>query len=154
MSTDLSRMTIHEIFQHIADLKPASRGNAIKKITEVYPAIKLFLMLGFNKSWKLDLPDGDPPYNPQNLPENYGYTRLGKEYKKFNYFLSSKTPTLPMLKREKIFIDFLESLSAEEAEVVLMIKNQKFKYKGITRKLLMECIPEIFNGEELGKSNG
>ena len=154
MSIDLSRMTVHEIFQHISDLKPASRPPAVKKITEAYPAIKLFLMLGFNKSWKLDLPDGDPPYKPQNLPENFGYTRLGKEYKKFNYFLSSKTPQLDPIKREKIFVDFLESLSEEESKVVLMIKDQKFKYKGITRKLLMECIPEIFNGEELGKSNG
>jgi len=151
---DLSRMTVHEIFQHISDLKPAKRGDAIKKITAAYPAIKLFFMLGFNKNWKLDLPEGHPPYQPQNLPENYGYTRLGSDYKKFNYFLKEKTPDMPMLKREKIFIDFLESLSEEEAKVVLMIKDQKFKYKGITRKLLMECIPEIFNGEELGKSNG
>ena len=65
-----------------------------------------------------------------------------------------KTPQLDPIKREKIFVDFLESLSEEESKVVLMIKDQKFKYKGITRKLLMECIPEIFNGEELGKSNG
>jgi len=77
-----------------------------------------------------------------------------REVKKFNYFLSSKTPQLDPIKREKIFVDFLESLSEEESKVVLMIKDQKFKYKGITRKLLMECIPEIFNGEELGKSNG
>jgi len=151
---DLSRMTIDEIFEHISSLSPAKRAVAIKQITEVAPEIKLILKLAFNKSIVFALPAGEPPFERLNIPKNFGYKRLGRELRKFKYFVEELTPNLNKIKRESIFIEILESVSEEEAKVVLMIKDKKLKYKGITRKFLMDNIPEIFEGEELGKSNG
>jgi hypothetical protein len=56
---------------------------------------------------------------------------------------------LNTIKREKIFIELLESLSKEEAQVVLMIKNKKLTgpYKNVTRKLVEEALPDLFSGE-------
>jgi hypothetical protein len=79
------------------------------------------------------------------MPENWGYNRLPKELRKFKYFVKGFNVT--PLKRETIFIEMLESVSPEEAKLVLMIKDKKLTYKGITKKVVMEAMPQIFYGE-------
>jgi hypothetical protein len=152
--TDISRMNIGEVFEHISSLTPAKRGPEIQRICKIAPEIKLILQLTFNQSYEFDLPKGKPPFEPLNIPENFGYKRLGREIRKFRYFMKTLTPNMKRIKRESIFIEMLESVPAQEADVLVMIKDKKLKYKGITRKVLMDNIPEIFDGEELGKSNG
>jgi hypothetical protein len=51
------------------------------------------------------------------------------------------------IKRESIFIEVLETVSPEEAKLVLMMKDKKLTYKGINRKLIEEALPEILQGE-------
>jgi hypothetical protein len=79
-------------------------------------------------------------------PENMGHNRLPKEIRKFQYFLPNNG--LNVVRRERIFIDLLESLDPEEAKLVLMIKDKKITYKGITRKLVEEALPDLFVGEQ------
>jgi hypothetical protein len=79
-------------------------------------------------------------------PENMGHNRLPKEIRKFQYFLPNNG--LNTVKREKIFIEMLEALDPEEAKLVLMIKDKKITYKGITRKLVEEALPDLFVGEQ------
>jgi hypothetical protein len=78
-------------------------------------------------------------------PENWGHNRLPKELRKFQYFVTGTT--LNPIKRESIFIEVLETVSPEEAKLVLMMKDKKLTYKGITRKLIEEALPEILQGE-------
>jgi hypothetical protein len=73
--------------------------------------------------------------------------------RKFKYFF--KGNQLHAIKREKIFIEVLESLSPDEAKLVLMMKDKKLTYKGkqadryaITKKIVMEALPELFVGEK------
>jgi hypothetical protein len=44
-----------------------------------------------------------------------------------------------------MFIDCLESLHPDEAELVILMKNKKLagKYKGITKALVAEAFPSI-----------
>ena len=72
-------------------------------------------------------------------PENMGHNRLPREMRKFQYFF--KESNLNTIKREKLFIELLETVSPEEAKLVLMVKNKKLTYKGITRKLVEEALP-------------
>jgi hypothetical protein len=151
---DVSRMTFPEIFQHISDLTPAKRKEAIPHLCELVPDLKILLKLVFNKSWNFSLPKGNPPFEPLNIPRNFGYMRLSKEIRKFRYFFAEYSPQIKQAKREQLFIQMLESLSAEEADLILQVKDKKLKYKGFTRKLMENTIPDIFEGEELGKSHG
>jgi hypothetical protein len=42
----------------------------------------------------------------------------------------------------------LESISADEARLAIMIKDKKLTgYKGITRKVVEDALPELFVGE-------
>lgn len=148
---DLNKMTLPEIFSHISELKPAERKNAVVQIARLVPQVKELLRINFNKSVKFDLPKGNPPYTPLNIPEDFGYNRLRVEMRKFKYFFVASSPNLNQIKRESIFIEMLESVSPEEAKLILAVKDKKLKYKGVTRKLMEDTIPEIFEGEELGK---
>lgn len=150
----LNKMTLPEIFSHISELKLAERKTAIVTIANLVPQVKQLLKLNFNKSVQFDLPKGAPPYTPLNIPDNFGYDRLRQEMRKLKYFFKVSSPNLNQIKRESLFIQFLETISKEEAELVLACKEKKLKCKGVTRKLLEEIMPEIFEGEELGKHNG
>jgi hypothetical protein len=67
--------------------------------------------------------------------------------RKFQYFVTGTK--LDKFKREKLFIEVLEAISSEEADLLLMVKSKKLTaYKSITRKLAEQAIPEIFKGEK------
>ena len=54
------------------------------------------------------------------------------------------------MKRERIFIDLLESLHAKEAEVLVLAKDKKLKYKGITGKLVSDAYPGLIRKKITG----
>lgn len=145
MAIDISKMNLPELLQHVAELPAAKKANSLKQIANLTPELKTVLRYTFHKNIVFDLPVGVPPYKPMETPENWGHNRLPKELRKFQYFL--KGSTLNSIKRESIFIEVLETVSPEEAKLVLMMKDKKLTYKGITRKLIEESIPEILQGE-------
>jgi hypothetical protein len=142
---DISHLTLPELFKHISELPTAKRANALKAIANITPHLKTILQYTYHKNIVFDLPPGDPPYKVMETPEDMGHNRLPYEMRKFQYFFSRSGLKPP--KRESIFIEVLESVSPEEARLVLMIKNKKLTYKGFTRKLIEEALPEILQGE-------
>ena len=145
MAIDISKMTLPELLQHIEDLPVAKRTTALKQIANLTPELKTVLRYTFHKNIIFELPAGVPPYKPMETPGNWGHNRLPKELRKFQYFVTGST--LNSIKRESIFIEVLETVSPEEAKLVLMMKDKKLTYKGITRKLIEEALPEILQGE-------
>ena len=142
---DISKMTLPELLIHVSGLPTEKRANALKQIANLTPDLKTLLKYTYHKDVKFDLPEGDPPYKQMDTPENMGHNRLPREMRKFQYFF--KESNLNTIKREKLFIELLETISPEEAKLVLMVKNKKLTYKGITRKLVEEALPELFAGE-------
>jgi hypothetical protein len=138
-------MTLPELLIHVSGLPTEKRANALKQIANLTPDLKTLLKYTYHKDVKFDLPEGDPPYKEMETPENMGHNRLPREMRKFQYFF--KESNLNTIKREKLFIELLETVSPEEAKLVLMVKNKKLTYKGITRKLVEEALPELFVGE-------
>ena len=145
MAIDISKMTIPELLTHISELPAAKKVSALKQIADLTPELKTVLKYTFHKNVLFDLPKGVPPYKAMETPENWGHNRLPKELRKFQYFVTGTT--LNPIKRESIFIEVLETVSPEEAKLVLMMKDKKLTYKGITRKLIEEALPEILQGE-------
>ena len=146
MAIDLNRMTLPEIFQHVSDLPAGKRADALKKIASLVDNVRVVLHYVYHKNVVMALPEGIPPYKPMDIPKNMGLNRLPAEMKKIQYFLPSSN--INPIKRESMFIDMLESLSPEDAKLLLMMKNKKLEYKGITRKLVEEVFPEILVGEK------
>ena len=145
MAIDISKMTLPELLQHVAELPAAKKASSLKQIANLTPELKTVLRYTFHKNILFELPKGVPPYKPMETPENWGHNRLPKELRKFQYFITGTT--LNPIKREAMFIEVLESVSPEEAKLVLMMKEKKLNYKGITRKLVEDTLPEILQGE-------
>jgi hypothetical protein len=137
------------LLEHIADLPAGQRVGAIRAIANLKPDLKKIFQLTYHKDLVFDLPEGAPPYKPLDMPNNWGYNRLPRELKKIGYFLKGVQNNLTKHQKEKMFIDMLETVSATEAQLLLMIKDKKLKYKGITRKLAEEAFPELFVGEKV-----
>lgn len=145
---DLSKMTLPEIMNHLSsDVSNDDRPAAMQQIANFRPDFKAVLQLVFVEAIQLDLPPGIPPYKQQNLPNNWGYNRLPKELKKMHYFIKGADNTVKQLKKESMFIEMLESLSSDEAKLLLQIKDKKLEYKGITKRYVKRAFPEFFPGE-------
>ena len=62
----------------------------------------------------------------------------------FQYFFKGgKGSMLQPMKRETMFVNLLETLHAEEAELLVLAKDRKLKYKGITKKLIQDALPGL-----------
>jgi hypothetical protein len=150
MAIDISKMSLPELFKHIGELPTAKRTNALKQIANLTPELVTLLKYTYREDVKFSLPTGKPPYRPMETPGNWGHNRIPAEMRKFQYLVP--TSNVPQIKRESIFIEMLETVSPDEAELLLMVKEKKLTYKGITRKLVEEALPEIFDGDTKQKN--
>ena len=89
-----------------------------------------------------DLPEGAPPYEPSEFDEP---ANLYKEVKRFYLFIKGQSPeNLHKIKRERLFIELLEFIDAEDAKLVLGMKDGKLPYPRLTKNFMQEALPEIF----------
>ena len=100
----------------------------------------------YDNAVEWDLPEGIPPYRKDDAPRGFEYTNLKRVARKFTWFVKGgKGQSLPAARREKMFIDILESLHSDEAELVLNMKEKSLmgKYNGITSALVAEAFPNL-----------
>ena len=109
------------------------------------PAMGIVLEFTYNTANKWLLPKGKPPYKKNETPwDNQG--QLHHEVRRFYLFTEGETEAqknLTSLRRETLFIDMLENLPDEEAQILLGMKEGKLPYKGITKKFVMDCFPGL-----------
>jgi hypothetical protein len=95
----------------------------------------------FDPKVLFDLPEGDPPYKPQPKEsdlQNYLY----HDFRRIKYFIKGQYENIKPIKRETMFIEFLESMDPDDALMMLSIKNKKSPYKGITKALIKKTFTE------------
>ena len=93
--------------------------------------------LAFDKNAPWDLPEGDPPYKPNPYPDQQN--RLQTELRKLYLFMKDGNPDLTKIRRETLFIGFLESIDPEDAKLILAIKANKLPYKGLPKSLFAKA---------------
>ena len=130
-------------------LDAASKARSKAKKVEILqefdsPALRAVLIWNFDDSARSMLPEGDVPYSPNEAPKGTDHNRLTSEYKNLYHFVKGGNDTLAPLRRESMFIQLLERLHAEEAEVICLTKDKRLseKYK-ITQEVVSEAFPEI-----------
>lgn len=115
--------------------------NSDPKTIEKYKndvALKILLEYAYLPEKKFDLPEGDPPYKPDDAPIGMSPANLRMEIKRLYIF---KREDLKPLRREQLFINLLESVHPDEAKLLLAVKEQKLNklYKKVTRKVVEEA---------------
>ena len=103
------------------------------------------MIINFDESIVSEIPEGSVPYTPNDAPVGTDHTRLESEYRGLYRFFKGGDNTIKPLKRETMFIQLLEGLSAEEAELLCLVKDGKLseKCKRITKAVITEAFPSI-----------
>lgn len=108
------------------------------------PGLTDILRIQYDDTVVSALPEGAPNYRQDDAPKDYQYTILNKAYTQFKYFFKGPIANdMKPLKRESLFLNLLETLHVEEAELLIAAKDKKMKYKGITKKLVRDAFPNL-----------
>lgn len=137
---------IAEILEQCSKLPKSERANHLKK----YECMPLRAILQYALDYRVEweLPKGKPPYKPCELHDQEG--RLYHDIRKFQYFV--KGNNLHPIKRETMFIEFIESLAPKDAELICSIKDKKIPYKGIDAALVNTAFPGLIATKESKQS--
>ena len=140
----MAKKMICEVLQGVSDLK--GKANRIEYLRQnVTPALKDVLRINFDDDVVSLLPKGEPPYRKDDAPAGYEFISLHKGFRRFKYFFKGPYTDMNQGKREKMFIDLLESLNGDEAHMLCLAKDGKLydEYKGLTKKLIQEAYPGL-----------
>lgn len=105
-------------------------------------AILTVLKFAYDPNIKWLLPEGDAPYVPSNESGNEAY--LYADARKLYLFIEGGNPNLTQLRRESLFIDFLQNIHPEDAKLIVAIKDKKLPYKGLSPKIVLKAFPGLF----------
>ena len=139
-----NRLLLSEILRKVSNAKTKKEKIDLLRKHNT-PALRQLLIWNFDESVVSMIPEGEVPYTPNDAPVGTDHTRLEQEYRGFYRFVKGGQDRLPSLKRESMFVQLLEGLSAEEAELVCLVKDKKLnqKYKRITKTVISEAYPNI-----------
>ena len=135
-----NRATYHEILLRINNAKDKPKKLKILQDYDSEP-LRMLMKGAFDPSIEWDLPTGVPPYKANEAPTGTQHTWLADESKKLWHFLVGGNPGLSKTRKETMFIQVLENLSKEEANLLINIKDKKLNkvYKGLTANLVKEA---------------
>lgn len=136
---------VFEIFEDFTKLKTRKEKiDFLQYQGKAVPAVKDVIRGCFDDRLKFVLPKGKPPYNP-NRPESVPST-LRRLHRNFGDFVEgARSKELGQLRVEMKFIQLLESIHAEDALIVLDMKDKKSPVKGLTKKLVEEAFPNLLS---------
>jgi hypothetical protein len=134
---------MHEIATKINNAKDKPRKLKVLKDNDSVP-LRQILKGAFDPKIKWSLPVGEGvhvPYEPNDAPVGTDHTLLHQEAKRLYLFTKGGDNTLSNTKKETLFIQMLEGLSAGEAEFLVAVVNKRVnnEYKGFTANLVKEA---------------
>ena len=136
-------LLINEVLQKVSNAKTKAEK---KKLLLQYNtnALRALLIANFDESIVSMLPPGEVPYTVNDAPEGTEHSVLEKEYRKLYLFFKGGSSTLKQSRREELFIQMLEGLTAGEEEVLTLVKDKKLgKRWKITKAVVSEAFPHI-----------
>lgn len=97
------------------------------------------LGFAFNPNFKLPLPDGIPPYIPSQHPIGIAPVEILNTHNKLYIMMNKETR---QYKKEEIFVQWLEDMSPEEAELMIHVKDQTLQnaYPNLTLDVFLTAL--------------
>lgn len=105
--------------------------------------IKTLLQVNFREDLVFDLPEGTPPYKESSAVPG----TQSRHFEKLVYDLKNLIKGSPLsgIKKQTIYINLLESLSAQDAKIVIAVKDKNLKslYKTLTESTIKKAYPTL-----------
>ena len=142
---------IHEILELVSEQRTkAKRVEILKEYRD--DSLTAVLIWNFDERVQSAIPDGQVPYEPNDVPIGTDHTSLRREWKTLYHFIKGGNNTLSGLRRESMFIQLLEGLHPKEAEIICLVKDKELEseYPKVTIDVVKEAFPDIVWGENRG----
>ena len=137
--------SIYDILLKVAKLNGnKARSEALSAYRNDFP-IKVILDLVYNPNIEFLLPETDPPFTPVD-PGIDAQNVLKADIRRLRYCLNiPEGEQLRPLKREQMFIQMLEAVDANDAKLLLAVKNKKLppELRDITESVVRKAFPGI-----------
>ena len=107
-------------------------------------ALRAILIINFDESLEFLLPPGEVPFTPNDAPVGTEHTRLIQEYKGLYRYFKGGDTSIKGMKREQLFVQLLEGLAEEEANLLVSACNKDIQSKyRVTKAAVEEAFPAI-----------
>lgn len=137
------KLLISEVLQKVSNAK--TKAEKVKLLNEYNTnALRMLLIWNFDESVRSAVPEGEVPFEVNKAPAGTEHTKLEHESRLFFHFIEGGNNNLTQTRREQMFIQMLEGLHEDEAEVICLVKDKKLgkRYK-ITKNVVSEAFPQI-----------
>ena len=134
---------VTEILQKVSSAK--TKKEKVDLLREYnQDALRAILIINFDESLKFLLPDGEVPFTPNDAPAGTEHTRLVHEYRGLYRFFKGGDASIKGMKREQLFVQLLEGLHQDEANMLVAACNKDLQSKyRITKQAVSEAFPSI-----------
>jgi hypothetical protein len=137
------KLLISEVLQKVSNAKTKARKIELLQQHNT-DALRMLLIWNFDDSVISELPTGEVPFQANEAPVGTEHTVLEKEARLLYNFVQGGNNGLQQSRRENMFIQMLEGLHKDEANVLCLVKDKQLgkKYK-ITKACVSEAFPQI-----------
>ena len=151
-STSTNKLPPNPFVQEILEL--ANKQRRIDDRIEILKeyrndALTAILIWNFDESIISVVPDGEVPYEKNDVPIGTDHTTLRREWKNLYNFVKGGNDTLSSIRRETMFIQMLEGLHPDEAEILCLVKDKILarKYPKLNQEIVAQAFPDIKWGD-------
>ena len=152
----VSQTLISEVLQRVSNAKnKAEKVELLQKYKT--QALTKILLCNFAKNITFCFPDGKTPFTENEVPKGINHQKLVTEQRLLDKFIKKTMngmtlygcsgrpqPSIQQLKKESLWIQLLETLHPEEANLLDLVKDKKLttRYK-ITKQNVIDAFPEL-----------
>ena len=140
MAIDVVRPLISEILTMVNNAKVKEKKiEVLRKYDN--PGLRMVMKASFDPKIVWRLPEGDVPFKKNDAPAGTQHTRLENEARLLYNFVKGGNDKLPQHKCENMFIQMLEGLQENEADVLILAKDKKLhqKFKGLSKQVVQQA---------------
>ena len=152
----VSKTLISEVLQRVSNAK--TKDEKVRLLQEYKTAaLTKVLLCNFAKSITFTFPQGKTPFTQLDVPAGINHQMLITQHRLLEKFIKKNVngvtvygcsgqprPNIQQIKKESLWIQLLESLHVDEADILDLIKDKKLtdRYK-ITRQNVIDAFPEL-----------
>lgn len=141
------KIAISQILKTCSELPGYGNQRAQYLVQNDTLALRVVLQYALDPRVEFILPIGTPPYKPTEHLDQEG--NLYRDFRKLSNFIKGGGyPDMHPIKRETLFVQFIEGLFPQDAELICSVKDKKIPYKGITAKLVNQAFPGLVKEKE------